>query len=91
MAQQGLKGVEERNFRGEEPLAITRPLVGRQDGEKGITDRNDPVSLRLGLPEVTVDGLGPDPKHPAWTIRVVANGKLYLRYRQRLVCYSLLP
>ena len=32
-----------------------------------------------------------DPKHPAWTIPVVANGKLYLRYRQRLVCYSLLP
>ena len=28
--------------------------------------------------------------HPAWTIPVVANGKLYLRYLQRLVCYSLL-
>jgi len=28
-------------------------------------------------------------KHPAWTIPVVANGKLYLRYMQRLLCYSL--
>ncbi|NOR66940.1 MAG: hypothetical protein GQ528_06265, partial [Woeseiaceae bacterium] len=27
--------------------------------------------------------------HPAWTIPVVANGKLYLRYMQRLICYSL--
>jgi len=30
-----------------------------------------------------------DVKHPAWTIPVVANGRLYLRYMQRLVCYSL--
>ncbi len=30
-----------------------------------------------------------DIKHPAWTIPVVANGKLYLRYMQRLLCYSL--
>jgi len=29
-------------------------------------------------------------RHPAWTIPVVANGKLYLRYMQRLVCYSLM-
>lgn len=28
-------------------------------------------------------------KHTAWTIPVVANDKLYLRYMQRLVCYSL--
>ena len=28
-------------------------------------------------------------KHTAWTIPVIANGKLYLRYMQRLVCYSL--
>jgi len=27
--------------------------------------------------------------HEAWTIPVVANGKLYLRYMQRLLCYSL--
>ena len=27
--------------------------------------------------------------HPAWTIPVAANGKLYLRYMQRLLCYSL--
>ncbi|KPK36869.1 MAG: hypothetical protein AMJ65_15645 [Phycisphaerae bacterium SG8_4] len=30
-----------------------------------------------------------DIDHPAWTIPVVANGKLYLRYMQRLICYSL--
>lgn len=30
-----------------------------------------------------------DVGHPAWTIPVVANGKLYLRYLQRLVCYAL--
>ncbi|MBN2092483.1 PQQ-like beta-propeller repeat protein [candidate division KSB1 bacterium] len=29
-------------------------------------------------------------KNPAWTIPVVANGKLYLRYMQRLVCYDLM-
>jgi outer membrane protein assembly factor BamB len=28
---------------------------------------------------------------PAWTPPVVANGRLYLRYMQRLVCYDLLP
>ena len=32
-----------------------------------------------------------EPKHPAWTIPVVANGRLYLRYRQRLMCYDLMP
>jgi outer membrane protein assembly factor BamB len=30
-----------------------------------------------------------DVKSPAWTLPVVANGKLYLRYLQHLVCYSL--
>jgi outer membrane protein assembly factor BamB len=30
-------------------------------------------------------------KHAAWTIPVVANGRLYLRYMQHLVCYSLVP
>jgi outer membrane protein assembly factor BamB len=29
-------------------------------------------------------------KNPAWTVPVVANGKLYLRYMQQLVCYKLL-
>jgi outer membrane protein assembly factor BamB len=29
-------------------------------------------------------------KNPAWTVPVVANGKLYLRYMQQLVCYNLL-
>jgi len=32
--------------------------------------------------------LGPI-KHPAWTIPVVANGRLFLRYIQRMVCYEL--
>lgn len=31
-----------------------------------------------------------DVKNPAWTVPVVANGKLYLRYLQQLVCYQLL-
>ncbi|MHC4702937.1 MAG: PQQ-binding-like beta-propeller repeat protein [Planctomycetota bacterium] len=30
-----------------------------------------------------------DIDHEAWTIPVVANGKLYLRYLQRLLCYAL--
>ena len=30
-----------------------------------------------------------DVKNPAWTAPVIANGKLYLRYMQRLVCYNL--
>ena len=28
---------------------------------------------------------------PAWTIPVVANGRLYLRYMQRLICYGIIP
>jgi outer membrane protein assembly factor BamB len=32
-----------------------------------------------------------DVKNPEWTAPVVANGKLYLRYLQRLVCYNLIP
>jgi hypothetical protein len=28
-------------------------------------------------------------KHTAWTVPVIANGKLYLRYMQHLVCYDL--
>lgn len=30
-----------------------------------------------------------DVKNPAWTVPVVANGRLYLRYMQQLVCYQL--
>ncbi|MHC1704673.1 MAG: PQQ-binding-like beta-propeller repeat protein [Tenuifilaceae bacterium] len=32
-----------------------------------------------------------DAKNPAWTVPVVANGKLYLRYLQQLICYNLMP
>jgi outer membrane protein assembly factor BamB len=32
-----------------------------------------------------------DVTDPAWTIPVVANGRLFLRYMQRLVCYDLMP
>jgi hypothetical protein len=30
-----------------------------------------------------------DLKGPVWTLPVIANGKLYLRFKQRLVCFSL--
>ena len=30
-------------------------------------------------------------KYQAWTVPVVANGQLYLRYLQTLVCYNLMP
>ncbi len=30
-------------------------------------------------------------KNTSWTIPVVANGKLYLRYMQHLICYDLMP
>jgi outer membrane protein assembly factor BamB len=33
----------------------------------------------------------PDVIHPAWTSPIIANGKLYLRYMQRLICYDLMP
>ncbi len=33
----------------------------------------------------------PDVKNLAWTVPVVANGKLYLRYMQQLVSYKLVP
>ena len=32
-----------------------------------------------------------DVEHTAWTVPVVANGRLYLRYMQRLICYNLMP
>lgn len=32
-----------------------------------------------------------DVKNLAWTVPVVANGKLYVRYMQQLVCYKLVP
>jgi len=32
-----------------------------------------------------------DVKNPAWTVPVVANGKLFLRYMQQLICYNLIP
>ena len=32
-----------------------------------------------------------DVQSPAWTVPVVANGKLYLHYKQQLVCYNLMP
>lgn len=31
----------------------------------------------------------PDVKNPAWTVPVVANSKLYLRYMQQLVCFKM--
>jgi outer membrane protein assembly factor BamB len=34
--------------------------------------------------------LGDDIRGPVWTAPVVANGKLYLRFKQRLVCYDLM-
>ena len=46
-------------------------------------DKFDKVAeFRAALGEVT---------DPAWTGAVVANGRLYLRYMQRLVCYDLVP
>jgi len=30
-----------------------------------------------------------DVQNPAWTVPVIANGKLYLRYLQQIVCYQL--
>ncbi len=35
--------------------------------------------------------LGGEVKTPAWTLPVVANDRLYLRYLQRLICYDLMP
>jgi len=32
-----------------------------------------------------------DVTYPAWTIPVIANGRLYLRYMQHLICYNLMP
>lgn len=48
----------------------------------------DPNAFRLVAQ--LKDALG-EVTQPAWTIPVVANGKVYLRYMQRLVCYDLMP
>jgi outer membrane protein assembly factor BamB len=47
----------------------------------------DPKSFEL---VGTVTKAMEDVKSPAWTVPVVANGKLYLRHLQHLVCYSLI-
>jgi outer membrane protein assembly factor BamB len=36
-----------------------------------------------------VKGAIPNVKYPAWTAPVVANGKLYLRYLQNIICYDI--
>jgi outer membrane protein assembly factor BamB len=36
------------------------------------------------------NALGKKVKHPAWTLPVAANGRLYLRYLQQLICYDLM-
>jgi outer membrane protein assembly factor BamB len=43
--------------------------------------------LMVGKIEHALD----DVKYQSWTVPVVANGKLYLRYLQTLVCYNLMP
>ena len=46
----------------------------------------DPSGFKkVGEIKSAIDGV----KNPAWTVPVVANGKLYLRYMQQLVCYKL--
>jgi hypothetical protein len=41
--------------------------------------------VKLGEIKHAMEGV----TNPAWTCPVIANGKLYLRYLQRLVCYQL--
>ena len=46
----------------------------------------DPTAfVKIGEIKPAID----DVKNPVWTVPVVANGKLYLRYMQQLVCYKL--
>jgi outer membrane protein assembly factor BamB len=40
---------------------------------------------KVGEIKAAIEGV----KNPAWTVPVIANGKLYLRYMQQLVCYKL--
>lgn len=37
-----------------------------------------------------IKGAMPGVRHFAWTVPVIANGKLYLRYMQHLICYDLM-
>jgi len=46
----------------------------------------DPTEFKqIGKIKSAIEGV----KNPAWTVPVVANGKLYLRYLQKLVCFKL--
>ncbi|MEI6809559.1 MAG: PQQ-binding-like beta-propeller repeat protein [bacterium] len=50
--------------------------------------RPDPSGfIKAGEVSKAMDEVG----NSAWTVPVVANGKLYVRYMQKLVCYNLLP
>jgi len=51
-----------------------------------MTPQPEALKLVAEMP----DALG-DIKGPVWTLPVVANGRLYLRFRQQLVCYDLMP
>jgi outer membrane protein assembly factor BamB len=50
--------------------------------------RPDPESFRLI--DKMENALG-EVKYQAWTVPVLANGKIYLRYLQKLICYNILP
>jgi len=39
----------------------------------------------------TIPAAMPDVKNASWTAPVVANGKLYIRHMQKLICYNLMP
>ena len=63
-----------------EEKLIAENLINNNSEAKNYYD--DITAIENALEEV---------KHHAWTVPVVANGKLYLRYLQTLVCYNLMP
>lgn len=48
----------------------------------------DPAELKI---KAEFENALNEVKYQAWTVPVVANGKIYVRYLQTLVCYDLMP
>jgi outer membrane protein assembly factor BamB len=54
-------------------------------GNLYLVEPNPSSFRKIGEIKNAIEGV----KNPAWTLPVVANGQLYLRYLQHIICYSL--
>ncbi len=66
-----------------ESTVVEAPRFGQIDADRALELLGQDRDHRV------LDALGPT-RGPVWTVPVVANGRLCLRFEQRLVCYELM-